>query len=484
MNFQANFGHPNKRALRKESGAFRLAVMGDFSGRANKGELKISDALAKRKPLTVDFDNLDDVIARLNIKLDIPIGSTGSTSISINEIEDFHPDELYKNLEIFAEIARFRNRLKDTATFASAAKEVQELLGDASLPKHEDMKSPQRGAVIPSKDSIDDFSKLIGEPTVRRNTVSSTLDSILKSAVAPYIEPAADPRQDGMVAAVDSALSGMMRTILHHPDFQTMEALWRSVEFLTQRLETDTDLQIVLYDITAEEIAADLNSVEDLKESGLYRLLVEQPMLDANQGALTAITACYTFDQTTSHADLLKRIGQICAAADTTFIASIGLDCLENNAPSSEWKELCTQPEAAYLALTVPKFMLRIPYDKKNKPIEPFDFEELINDGDTSKLLWGHSSILAGLSLGLAYMENGLEDIKCCTNTKMGEMPFYYYTDSDGDQVALPCTEHLLTETKIGQLIQQNLTPIISVRGQPEVRIGSLNLLNGKTLSI
>lgn len=484
MNFQANFGHPNKRALRKESGAFRLAVMGDFSGRANRGELEIGDALAQRKPLTVDFDNLDDVIARLKIKLELPISSTGSTSISINEMEDFHPDELYRKLEIFAEIARLRDKLKDTASFASAAKEVQGWLGDASLLKPMEPENSSRGTMIPNKDSIDDFSQLIGEPTVRRDTVSSTLDSILKNAVAPYIEPAADPRQDDMVAAVDSALSGMMRTILHHPDFQTMEALWRSVEFLTQRLETDTDLQIVLYDINAEEIAADLASVEDLKESGLYKLIVEQPMLDANQGALTAIAACYTFGQTTPHADLLKRIGQICAAADTTFIASIDLDCLGNNAPSQGWQELCTLPEAAYLMLSVPKFMLRIPYGKKSEPIEPFDFEELINDEDTGKLLWGHSSILAGLSLGLAYMENGLEDIKYCTNTKMGEMPFYYYIDSDGDQVALPCTEHLLTETKIGQLIQQNLTPIISVRGQPEVRIGSLNLLNGKTLSI
>ena len=27
----------------------------------------------------------------------------------------------------------------------------------------------------------------------------------------------------------------------------------------------------------------------------------------------------------------------------------------------------------------------------------------------------------------------------------VGELPFYYYTDKDGDQIALPCTERMVT---------------------------------------
>ena len=113
MRFQAEFGNPNKKARLAGSDKFRLAVVGDFSGRANKGEIETGAALAKRKPLNIHFDNFDAVIARLNIALDLPVGSTGSTHIKIESMDDFHPDELYEKLEIFAEISRLRNQLQD-----------------------------------------------------------------------------------------------------------------------------------------------------------------------------------------------------------------------------------------------------------------------------------------------------------------------------------------------------------------------------------
>ena len=483
MRFQADFGKPNKKARLAGSDKFRLAVMGDFSGRANKGELETGEALAKRKPLNVDFDNLDDIIARLNIAIDLPIGATGSANIKINSMDDFHPDELYENLEVFKEIAHLRNRLQNTATFAAAAKEVQEWLGDKSLLNPIEQTTQARGTTIPAKNSIDDFAQLVGESTVKPEATSSAIETLLKNAVAPYIEPSPDPQQDAMVAAVDGALSGMMRAILHHPDFQTMESLWRSVELLTQRLETDTHLQIVLYDITAEEVATDLASAENLKDTGLYKLFIEQPTLDEQQGPLTAIAACYTFEQTASHADLLKRIARIVAESNTPFIASTSLNCLNQESPAQEWQALHSLTEAAYLALTVPKFMLRIPYGKNGEPIDPFDLEELIAHEDTGKFLWGHSSVLAGLSLGLSYREQGLNGMNIHSNMTIREMPFYYYTDSDGDQIALPCTEQLFTETQISQIISQNLIPIVSIKGQTEVQIGSWISLNGKNLA-
>lgn len=485
MRFEANFGNSNEKVRLAESVKFRLAVMGDFSGRANKGELETGEMLAKRKPLNVHFDNLDDIIARLNIALDLPVGATGSTRIKIESMEDFHPDELYQKLEIFAEIARLRERLQDTASFASAAKEVQEWLGDESLLKKPiEQETEARGATIPAKDSLDDFSKLVGASTVNRKTASVAIETLLKNVVAPYIEPSADPRQDAMVAAVDGSLSGMMRSILHHPDFQTMESLWRSVELLTQRLETDNNLQIVLYDITAEEVAADLAVAENLKDTGLYKLFVEQPKLDEQQGPLTAIAACYAFEQSASHVDLLRRIAQIAAESSAPFIASISLDSLNQDNLAQEWQSLHSLPEAAYLALTVPKFMLRRPYSEKSEPIDPFDFEELIDHRDTSKFLWGHSSILAGLSLGFSYMEQGLSGMNFHANMKISEMPYHFYTDHDGDQVALPCTEQLFTETQIAKVTSQNLIPIISIKGKPEVQIGNWSSVNGKNLAI
>ena len=40
-------------------------MLGDFSARANRGEIEVGDDLAKRKPLAVEADSLDDVLGPL-----------------------------------------------------------------------------------------------------------------------------------------------------------------------------------------------------------------------------------------------------------------------------------------------------------------------------------------------------------------------------------------------------------------------------------
>src|SRR5687767_2243484 len=41
---------------------FRIALLGDFSGRANHGIVERGRALASRGPIRIDRDNLDDVL--------------------------------------------------------------------------------------------------------------------------------------------------------------------------------------------------------------------------------------------------------------------------------------------------------------------------------------------------------------------------------------------------------------------------------------
>jgi type VI secretion system protein ImpC len=59
-----------------------------------------------------------------------------------------------------------------------------------------------------------------------------------------------------------------MRTVLHHSEFQNLEALWRGMDMLLRRIETGPSLQVLLVDVSAEEFAADLSSASDLSETG------------------------------------------------------------------------------------------------------------------------------------------------------------------------------------------------------------------------
>lgn len=80
MKYSLNLGAlkstlPARAAGGKE--VFRLAVLGDFSGRASSGQLEVGGELAKRKGLAVDVDNLDELVGRLKVKLTLPIGAEG-----------------------------------------------------------------------------------------------------------------------------------------------------------------------------------------------------------------------------------------------------------------------------------------------------------------------------------------------------------------------------------------------------------------------
>ncbi|MDX1948744.1 MAG: type VI secretion system contractile sheath large subunit [Pirellulaceae bacterium] len=477
---------PARAAGGKEQ--FRLAILGDFSGRALSGKLETGADLAKRKPLSVDVDNLDDVLARMGIKLMLPVGAGGgAVEIAIGSMDDFHPDQLYDNVEVFSGIAGLRGRLKTTSTFAKAAAEVQSWLG-MKPEEGATVAIKSRGSAVPADCKLSDFAQLTGQA---RATEETPINELLKQVVGPHIVPAKDPKQDKLLAAVDAALSETMRSILHHPDFQALESAWRSVEFLVRRLETGSSFKIVLYDISAEEMAADLSSASDLSETGLFKLLVEQPALDAQQGPLSALVSNYFFEQTPPHADLLGRLARIAAAAQAPFLAAIGVDALKKLKDEEihplvleSWSALRSLPESVYVGLTVPRFMLRNPYGEKTDPIDKFDFEEFSAREGIRGMLWGSGTILAGLFLGQTFLKAGaMKKMSLGSILSVNEMPYYYFTDADGDQVALPCTERLVSVDLSTHVTKQCFMPILAIKGKPEVRLGGFQSLLGKPLA-
>src|SRR3954470_13842597 len=225
MAYEVNFGAmrvSGSKPASRETGRFRIAVLGDFSARVNSGKLDTGAALATRKPMKVDCDNLDATLRKLSVKLRLPMGSDGNViEFPVNSLDDLHPDQLYSALPIFSELSGLRQRLKTQSTFAKAAKEVQAWSGVRfDRPK----RVRARSAQIPSNGKLSDFARLVGAPTAAPKSQISLAD-MLRQVVGPYVVPAKDPRQDKLVETVDAALAGAMRSVLHHPDFQTFESL-------------------------------------------------------------------------------------------------------------------------------------------------------------------------------------------------------------------------------------------------------------------
>ena len=456
----------------------RIALLGDFSAGALAGRLESGAALAKRKPLPVEFDTLEDALARMKLKLRLPLGADGAPiEIDVSEVESFHPDELYRNLEIFSALASLRKRLNTPSTFAKAAAEVQSWgKGAGQRASSVNRRARARGASPASGSTLDDFARLTGRPSVTKGADDS-LDALLRSLVGPFVVPAASPNKDALVAPVDKALSDSMRAVLHQPDFQNAESLWRGVDFLLRRLETSHQLQVHLIDLSAEELAADLSAVTDLSESGLYKLLVEKPSQDAD-GGYSYICGAYHFDATPPHADLLGRAAVVAAHAGAPFITAINTDPFTDRREPPHrlvreaFAALKEMPDASYLGLIGPRFLLRHPYGKRSDPISSFSMEEFTNEDGLRGMLWGHPSLLAMCVLAVRGGQMAIADL-----------PFHHYVDADGDSVALPCTERLINTNASTLLRDYGINGVMAHKGEALVRLAGLEAINGDGLA-
>ncbi|WP_370645765.1 type VI secretion system contractile sheath domain-containing protein [Epibacterium sp. Ofav1-8] len=466
---------------------FRLAVFGDFTGRAARGLIDTGDALAQRKPMVLDPDTFEDVIESFATELVLPIGKDGAgISVKLGEFDDLHPDELYDNVTLFSELVGLRKQLQSGTTKDHAMKTLAAWAEAHGTPIRAP-KARSGGNAVPADRRLSDFQKLIGD-TGNRLREASPVEDMLARVVGPHIRALPDPNLGAMQEAVDLALSDAMRLVLHHPEFQSVEAQWRSLDLIQRSVEVDDTLEVMLYDVSAEEIAADLAAQEDLSESGFVRLLTEEPMdAEDGRGAYSALIGLYTFEETPPHAELLGRFARVAAHVDAPFLASVTpafWDHPKDERPklvADAWDTLAGMVEAGHLGLLTPRFLLRRPYGAKGEPVDPFDFEEFTQSEGLRGMLWGNPVVLAAILMAKSFKENGAS-LQLGSIMSLGDMPYHYVTDRFGDQVALPCTERNVDLDKIAVAKERGFMPIAAVRGRDEIRLTSFNSLRGEAL--
>lgn len=451
----------------------RIALLGDFGAGACAGRLDTGAELARRKPRMVEFDSLEDWLGQQGITLNLPIGAQGAqgahraegapVEVALSDLDSFHPDTLFRELALFKSLNDLRKRLNNPASFDKAAAEVAKMAGSTLKASRAARGVRARGASPSAGARLSDFARLTGRTSVPEG--GGNIDALLRKVIGPFVVPSAKPEKVGLLKVLDESIADGMRAVLHQPDFQTTESLWRGVDFLLRRLETGPMLQVHLIDVSAEEFAADLSAGDDLTDSGLYQLLVSKPA-EAKDGGYTYIAGLYQFEATPPHTELLGRMAKLAQAAGATFFTSMAVDDLGNpRVPPhplvvEAFAALRGLPEAKRLALLGPRFLLRHPYGKKSDPISSFAFEEFTAADGLAGLLWGHPALLA---LTVLAGQNGAPNV--------GDLPFHHFVDADGDSTALPCTERFISTPVATELARYGIKALMAHKGEPLVQL-------------
>lgn len=496
VGFEFQFTQQRKREAMNpdEESPMRILVMGDLSGRGNRGVADAAD-LAKRAMVPVDVDNFDKVLSRFAPRLHLPLGNAAGSPMSIDfhELNDFHPDRLFRDLGVFAALRQTRALLKDPATFAAAAATLQQSAAPAAETDKPPAAATNSGA---GEDAAGMFERLLGRKPEAAGAApkqapgqspgnSAGIDALIRQIVAPHIVPDASPLQAPYVASVEAAIGEQMRLLLHHPEFQALESAWRAIRWLIAELEIGEQLKLYLLDVTQDELRADMHAADGNPErSGFYRLLTrhgEAP--DAEPWSL--LVGNYSFTAQDDDIDLLAWHGAIASQAGGPFLAAAAasvLGCgslvdtpdardwpaIDANA-AERWQALRQSAVAAWLGLAMPRMLLRLPYGKHSDALDQFDFEEFTAVRDHEAYLWGNPAMACALLIGRAFLERGWE-MEPGDERDVGDLPAHIY-EHDGEKRMQACAETYLSERTGEAMLARGLMPLLSLANHNAARL-------------
>ena len=397
---------------------FRILVLGDFSGRTNRG---VHSDLGGRRAIRVDCDNFDVVLEDLRPTLRLE-----GSDLEFLELDDFHPDRICRNTAIFLKLAEMRDGpIPGRAPAAAAPQEPVAGLLDGIIGQTEGQASL---------------------PIEAAGDLAAFIDRVL----APHLERPPEPGRRDWEARIDAARCEQIRAILHHPDFQALEASWRALWLLLQGLGAEAGIEIHLFDATLAELLEEPDKAAEL--------------IGRRRNPWALITGNFVFGQNREDARRLHILGRMARSAGAPLLAEA--DPASESAAPAEWQELRRSPEAGWIGLAVPRFLLRLPYGHATAPLESFAFEEM-PESDHARYLWGNPAFCCALLIGQAFRTHGW-DLYPGIHRRIDGLPLHVY-EADGESATKPCAEIWLTEKDAEFLLDRGFMPLASLKNQDAV---------------
>ena len=299
------------------------------------------------------------------------------------------------------------------------------------------------------------------------------LADFVSRAVRSHIVSEKTPEQRDLAAKVDDVIAATMRVLLHHPRFQALESLWRSVDFLVRRLDTSETMQVYLLDVSREELAADL-ARGDVSGTALHTLVADAA---GGQPAWSLLVGAYAFEP--ADTDVLAKLAALGRAADAPWLVAahpqfLGVESLAGTdsddwtmVRSPAWDSLRASATAPFLSVSAPRFLVRVPFGRRGEECEMMPFEEL-GDGrlEHESFLWGNPAFLCALAIA----EGVVNDGSPVTRANIERLPLYV-APIDGEPTAIPCAEMVSTHSEAEMMLDAGLTPVTAPRESDTILI-------------
>ena len=341
---------------------------------------------------------------------------------------------------------------------AAAASVLDQIINDGRMARDES----QRGY---ARDLVNEF---VTEVLAEGGTVSGDVVALINDKIAE----------------IDDLLSAELNEILHHPEFQAIEAAWRGLNYLVMNAETGPNLKLRLLNVSKADLLKDLEKAVEFDQSQLFKKLYEEEYGTFGGQPYSCLIGDYFFGRHPQDMALLEKIAEVAAAAHAPFIAAADPKLLDLGSftelgvprdlskifESNElikWRSFRESENSRYVTLVLPRILMRLPYGPNTVPVEGVNFVEDTDGRDHGKYLWGNAVYAMGQRIANAFSLYGwTAAIRGVEGGGMVEgLPTHTFMTDEGD-IALKCpTEIAITDRREKELSDQGLIALVHCKG-------------------
>ncbi|EGO4197989.1 type VI secretion system contractile sheath large subunit [Escherichia coli] len=289
---------------------------------------------------------------------------------------------------------------------------------------------------------------------------------------------------DHHIAELDDQISRQLDAVLHHPEFQKVESLWRGVKSLVDKTDFRRNVKIELLDLSKDDLRQDFEDAPEIIQSGLYLQTYVAEYDTPGGEPIAALISAWEFDASAQDVALLKNISRVAASAHMPFIGSVGpaffrKDTMEEVAAIKDignhferaeyikWNAFRETDDARYIGLVMPRVLGRLPYGPDTIPVRSFNYVEEVKGPDHHKYLWTNASFAFAANMVRSFVTNGW-----CVQIRgpqaggaVQDLPIHLYDLGTGNQVKIP-SEVMIPETREFEFSNLGFIPLSYYRNR------------------
>ena len=228
-----------------------------------------------------------------------------------------------------------------------------------------------------------------------------------------------------LIVNIDKIISDQLNEIMHHEKFQKLESSWRSLHDVVCHTNFRANVMIDILDVSKDELYEDFeNNSVDITGGALFQKAYVDEYDQYGGKPYGAIVGLYEFEHTPADEFWLRQMGKVSNASHAPFVGALSpkffgcknieelaaikdLEGLMNQPKYGSWNALRESEEAAYIGLTLPRYILRLPYHPETNPCKEIHFEEKTRGDDDKEYLWGSTAMLFARNMIRSFQDTG-----------------------------------------------------------------------------